>query len=152
MSSLAEKVKNEFDSLNNRINKLETALAPFVEFINKFDQKPIRCDDEFYAIHVGTEWEASLKLSDLRAAREALGPVAALDEPVKQQMTFNVDGEECPVFNCDLGTNFITNSKLTGSPHITECAAEARSKGYRFMSFNETIYCVDAIGEPSRVS
>lgn len=50
---------------------LRAALAPFVKFIDAWDAKPInRTADEFYGIHTGTEWEASLKLSDLRKARE----------------------------------------------------------------------------------
>jgi hypothetical protein len=54
------------------LTRMEDALQPFADFIEKFDEKPLRLDDEFYAIHVGTEWEARLKLSDLRKAKEVL--------------------------------------------------------------------------------
>ena len=58
-----------------RLAALEAALRPFAKFAEAFDAKPIaRLDDEFYAIHTGTQWEASLRLSDCRAARAALAP------------------------------------------------------------------------------
>ena len=52
---------------------LVEALKPLVAFITQFDRKPLgQIADEFYGIHTGTEWEASLRLSDLRKLREAL--------------------------------------------------------------------------------
>ena len=50
----------------------EAALRPFAAFIDAYERKPVKWDDEFIAIHVGTEFEATLKLSDLREARAAL--------------------------------------------------------------------------------
>lgn len=49
------------------------ALEPFEAFINAFDSKPINgLDDDIYTIHAGTEWEATLTRTQMRAAREAL--------------------------------------------------------------------------------
>ena len=70
-------LKARFDAVDahQRIAVLEAALRPFAKFAEAFDAKPIaRLDDEFYAIHTGTQWEASLRLSDCRAARAALAP------------------------------------------------------------------------------
>lgn len=55
-----------------KVRELREAAEPIVEFIDKFDAKPIRMHDEFYAIHVGTEWEARLRLSDFARLRSAL--------------------------------------------------------------------------------
>lgn len=52
---------------------LVEALEPFANFFEKFSAKPLRgIGDEFYGIHTGTEWAASLLLSDMKRAAEAL--------------------------------------------------------------------------------
>ena len=44
-------------------------LKPFAEFAEKFNAKPIsNLDNKLYGIHTGTEWEAAIRLSDMRAA------------------------------------------------------------------------------------
>ena len=60
------------EARDQRIAALVSALKPLAEFIRAFDAKPINLADEFYAIHAGTEWEASLRLSDLRKANATL--------------------------------------------------------------------------------
>lgn len=46
---------------------LVEALNPIVQFIDQFDRKPlVKIDDQFYGIHTGTEFEASLRFSDFR--------------------------------------------------------------------------------------
>lgn len=48
-------------------DNLREAVKPIVEFIRRFDAKPVPQNfDEFYGIHSGTEHEATLKLSDMR--------------------------------------------------------------------------------------
>lgn len=60
-------------SLIEENERLREALKPFAQFVERFDNKPLRTlDDELYAIHVGTEWEASIRLSDFRKALNAL--------------------------------------------------------------------------------
>lgn len=64
--------ERELYTLRNRIAMLEVCAQPFVEFIDKFDRKPLGgIDDEFYAIHAGEDG-ASLRLSDLRRLRAAI--------------------------------------------------------------------------------
>ena len=56
-----------------RLDAAASALEPFAHFFEQFSKKPIsQLDDEFYMIHAGTEWEASLRLSDMKLAAEAL--------------------------------------------------------------------------------
>jgi len=64
--------------------RLVTALEPFAKFAEKWDEKPLsRMADELYGIHVGTEWEATISLSDCRRAKAALALLAPPppDEP-----------------------------------------------------------------------
>ena len=59
--------------LEARIAQLQQALAPFAAFAKAWDAKPLSAlGDEFYGIHTGTEWAASLRLSDVRRARAVL--------------------------------------------------------------------------------
>lgn len=56
-----------------RVQRLEEALRPFAFFSAQYDRQPLRGqDDSFYGLHVGTEYEAILKLSDMQKARAAL--------------------------------------------------------------------------------
>lgn len=58
-----------------RAEAMEKALRPFARFAEAFDGQPLKgLHDEFYVIHTNTEWEASLRMSDMRAARLALSP------------------------------------------------------------------------------
>jgi len=53
--------------------RLRAALKPFADFAKAFDAAPLRgIADEVYGIHMGTQWESSLRLSDCRAALKAL--------------------------------------------------------------------------------
>jgi hypothetical protein len=53
-------------------DELLSVLRPFAEFSRKLERKPLgRVSDQFYGIHSGTEWEASLSFSNLAAARRA---------------------------------------------------------------------------------
>ena len=54
------------------LRKAFEALAPFAFFADQFERKPLyKVANEFYGIHFGTEWEASLSHSQTRAARSA---------------------------------------------------------------------------------
>lgn len=56
-----------------RAERLEEALAPFAHFADQYERAPLRgAADTLYGIHTGTEFEAELKLSDCRAARDLL--------------------------------------------------------------------------------
>lgn len=60
-------------ALEAQVAALAGALRPFAQFIDQWEQKPLAgMADEFYAIHTGTEWEASLRRSDCLTARAAL--------------------------------------------------------------------------------
>lgn len=55
------------------LDRLREALSPFAEFARKFDARPLRgIADEFYGIHAGTPYEASLRISNCRTALKAL--------------------------------------------------------------------------------
>lgn len=63
----------EIRQLEAKCAKLAAALSPFATFATKFDEKPIRrIGDAVYGIHLGTKWEAVLRISDCRKARIAL--------------------------------------------------------------------------------
>lgn len=50
------------------------ALEPFAEFARKWKAQPLgRTPDDFYAIHVGTDYEARLRVSDCMKALEVIG-------------------------------------------------------------------------------
>ena len=64
----------EIQQLQDRIKALESALAPFAKFANAFAAKPLgQFSEEMYSIHAGTKFEASLYLSDCKAAAALLG-------------------------------------------------------------------------------
>jgi hypothetical protein len=68
------------EKAEQRAERAETALRPFAAFADAWDRKPIRgIHDEVYAIHAGAD-RGVLRLSDCKAARAALAPVA---EPAK---------------------------------------------------------------------
>lgn len=54
------------------------ALRPFASFWRQWERQPIaQMGDEFYGIHVGTKYEASLSRSDCRRAAEVLDALEA---------------------------------------------------------------------------
>jgi hypothetical protein len=56
-------------------DRLREAAKPIADFITAFDAKPLRqVNDEFYGIHAGSEWEASIRLSHFRALKKAVEP------------------------------------------------------------------------------
>jgi len=58
-----------------RVAELEAAVAPVLHFLACWEAKPLGgAGDEFYSIHVGTEWGATLSLEQFRAIRAALTP------------------------------------------------------------------------------
>ena len=70
---LGEKIE-----LERRLASAVEALRPFALFAEKWDAQPLRnIDDEFYSIHTGTQWAASLRLGDCRKARTALAAAGA---------------------------------------------------------------------------
>lgn len=61
------------------IEKLVSAAEPLAHYSKMRDAKPINgMDDAIHSIHVGTDWEAEITQSQLRALREAL---AKLENP-----------------------------------------------------------------------
>lgn len=74
---LAAVAQPDLSAENTRLRALvgeaKEVLKPVVVFIKAFDAKPIsQVGDGFYGIHAGTEFEATLHLSDLRAASSLL--------------------------------------------------------------------------------
>lgn len=60
-------------AMQRHSEQLLAALEPFAHFANQWEAQPLgRYDDEIYSIHTGTEWEASIRLSDLQKARDVL--------------------------------------------------------------------------------
>jgi hypothetical protein len=60
---------------------VEKALESVAKFIEAYDKMPVKMHDEFYGIHTGTEWEASLRLSELRKASKALALLQSIQQP-----------------------------------------------------------------------
>lgn len=57
-------------------------LRPFAHFWRQWERQPMRqMADEFYAIHVGTEYEASLRRSDCKRAAEMFDALEAEGVP-----------------------------------------------------------------------
>ena len=85
MNEAVQALRDAADALeqkNVRIAELEAALKPFADFAEKLDAKlaakPMRSlGDNFYGIHIGTDFEAELTLTDLRRARAALAAYEA---------------------------------------------------------------------------
>lgn len=64
--------------LEQQNTTMREALQPFARFFDMWSARPLRgIDDEFYCIHTGTEWEASIRISDMQKALEALEKVKA---------------------------------------------------------------------------
>ena len=56
---------------NEEVNR---AARPLLHFLAMWEAKPLGgMGEEFYRIHLGTKWEASLSLQMLRDLRDALG-------------------------------------------------------------------------------
>ena len=63
----------EIEHLEAENARYREALAPFADFAKRFDAMPLGgLHDDLYVIHAGTEWEASIRLSSLRACRRAM--------------------------------------------------------------------------------
>lgn len=55
------------------LGELVRALEPFAHFIKQYKRQPLRGQDDVYvSIHLGSEFEAQIKLSDLEKASDAL--------------------------------------------------------------------------------
>lgn len=66
----------------NQLPLLVAALEPFAKFASQYAKCPMSgIDDEFYAIHTGSEFEASLRHSDMRKALAALAAANAVPVP-----------------------------------------------------------------------
>ncbi len=70
---------------------LVKACEPFIHFITQFERQPLaKSHDEFYGIHGGTQYEATLRLSDMKKLRDLLRPLPRSDEkPVPTKVTIN---------------------------------------------------------------
>lgn len=74
----------------------EEPLNHIAQFVNQFDRQPIgKTHDEFYGIHTGTEFEASLKLSEFRKAFAALKAIRRVKSLLK-----DVDEKWANVYRC----------------------------------------------------
>lgn len=77
-------ILNNLPALLAALEERTEALRPFAKFAEQWNRKPMRqMDDEFYAIHVGTEYEASLRRSDCEKARVALATQAGIAQQSK---------------------------------------------------------------------
>lgn len=60
-------------ALLEQVQAIAKAVGPLAHFVAQFDAMPLRgISDELYGIHCGTEHEADIRLSDLRALAKAL--------------------------------------------------------------------------------
>ena len=68
-----EAVNEEATQYATTIMEMCKALQPIADFVDAWEAKPLNgLDDAFYNIHTGTEWEASLRLSDLKKIRDLI--------------------------------------------------------------------------------
>jgi hypothetical protein len=82
---LINQMRTQVEGLYRRLSEAdaarvaaERALEPFAEFARQWNRQPMKgMADEFYCIHTGTEYEASLKRSDLQRAADVLAAKAA---------------------------------------------------------------------------
>ena len=83
---LGKALREDYDEMNRLralLREAGEALRPMAVFAQMLDTKPLKhMDDEFYGIHVGTEFEASLRTSDFRSARST---VAKIDEVLRHE-------------------------------------------------------------------
>lgn len=78
--SLLSDLREQLGRAQEEAAAMREALHPFAEFATMWDAKPLRgTADAFYGIHHGTEWEATLKVSDCRKAAKVLGYVASAE-------------------------------------------------------------------------
>jgi hypothetical protein len=69
ISRNVELLLTDRDRLARRVEELDAALRPFAAFARQWNRQPLRnMDGVIYAIHVGTEYEAELSLSDMQTA------------------------------------------------------------------------------------
>ena len=69
-------MREKFEAERSGKAKLVEALRPFEAFAKAFDRKPVKgLGDDLYSIHPFSEFEASIRLSDLRRARAAIEEV-----------------------------------------------------------------------------
>jgi len=71
----AETAQSTIAELTAAVERMREALAPFAFFAERWEANPLgRIADDFYTIHGGMEdKEASIRLSDCKKARAALG-------------------------------------------------------------------------------
>lgn len=78
---LSEKRKKQAKEFKRHADALAEALEPFAHFIEQWNKKPLGFDvDDIYSIHSGTEWEASITISNLQRALAALTNYRSRDE------------------------------------------------------------------------
>jgi hypothetical protein len=95
--------------LRQRAERAEKALRPFAAFADAWDRKPIRgIHDEVYAIHAGAD-RGVLRLSDCKAARAALAPVAEQPQP-----ELPCGGTICPRIQCSTACRWFPGLVIDG--------------------------------------
>lgn len=68
---------DSLEAAEAREKRLREALRPFAFYAEQRSRKPFNgMDDVINGIHVGTEWEAEIRLSHCEAARAALAETA----------------------------------------------------------------------------
>lgn len=78
----AEDQQPTYAELQKQVALLTAALRPFAAFGKAFDAKPmLGIADEVYAIHTGTQWAASLRLSDCRRAQTLIKNLGLETDP-----------------------------------------------------------------------
>jgi hypothetical protein len=112
----------------DRAERAEKALRPFAAFADAWDRKPIRgIHDEVYAIHAGAD-RGVLRLSDCKAARAALAPVAEPEPRHREEEHFDGCSEEVECDPCMNGCYHRCGQALPcpahgleGAPTCVEC-------------------------------
>lgn len=72
-------------ALTAKLDAAWAALKPFDHFAKQFDAMPLgRIDNVFYTIRTGTEWEAELKVTDMKRALDAVRLIDAAHDAARE--------------------------------------------------------------------
>lgn len=99
---------------------VEAAAAPFMHFLDMIEAKPMRgAAEEFYAIHVGTEWEARLSLTQFRELRAALAVARA--SMGEDSCAWECEDDEGDSWFTSCGHGWTFNDGGPAENHMTYC-------------------------------
>ena len=120
----------EVERLRARCEELEGALRPFAEFARAWDAKPLLgMHDDVHTIHGGTEWAATIRLSDCRAAARALTTTPGPQTKDPKAMR---DGEDATFIVADSDVRTVLHHCIAEIRALREENARLQDKALRY--------------------